>query len=109
MVEDWPYAGTDFTGDPDLPLSDGEDWDEEIGTSSFFFILYLYDFILLVHACPNDLYMHMQMLAQSAQPACLLLRGETILQQILRRRVLRGKNSSRTLRVSLEGFQIMLG
>ena len=25
VVEDWPYAGTDFTGDPNLPLPEGED------------------------------------------------------------------------------------
>ena len=35
VVEDWPYAGTDFTGDPDLPLSEGEDWDEELGMTLF--------------------------------------------------------------------------
>jgi len=37
VVEDWPYAGTDFTGDPDLPLPNGEDWDEELGKNSIFF------------------------------------------------------------------------
>ena len=31
VVEDWPYAGTDFTGDPNQPLPEGEDWDEELG------------------------------------------------------------------------------
>lgn len=35
VVEDWPYAGTDFTGDPDLPLPEGEEWDEELGMISF--------------------------------------------------------------------------
>ena len=31
MVEDWPYAGTNFMGDPDLPLPEGEEWEEELG------------------------------------------------------------------------------
>ena len=26
MVEDYAYAGTDFTGDPDLPLPPGRQW-----------------------------------------------------------------------------------
>ena len=26
MVEDYAYAGTDFTGDPDLPLPHGGQW-----------------------------------------------------------------------------------
>ena len=36
VVEDWPYAGTDFTRDPDLPLLEGDDWDEELGMTSLF-------------------------------------------------------------------------
>ena len=41
MVEDWPYAGTDFIGDLDLPLPEGEDWDEELGMilSFVFYVL----------------------------------------------------------------------
>lgn len=39
VVEDWPYAGTDFTRDPDLPLPEGEEWDEELG--KIFFVLYV--------------------------------------------------------------------
>ena len=41
VVEDWPYAGTDFTGDPDLLLPEGEDWDEELGMTIFSFFMYL--------------------------------------------------------------------
>ena len=37
MVEDLPYAGTDFTGDPDLLLPEGDDWDEELGMTSLFY------------------------------------------------------------------------
>lgn len=40
VVEDWPYAGTDFTGDPDLPLPEGEEWDEELGVISSDFMFY---------------------------------------------------------------------
>ena len=36
VVEDWPYVGTDFTGDPDLLPPEGEEWDEELGMISFF-------------------------------------------------------------------------
>jgi len=42
VVEDWPYAGTDFTGDPDLPLPEGENWDEELGKNSFCFDVFMY-------------------------------------------------------------------
>jgi len=35
VVEDWPYVRTDFTGDPDLPLPEGDEWDEELGMISF--------------------------------------------------------------------------
>ena len=43
VVEDWPYSGTDFTGDPDLPLPEGDDWDEELGKTSYF-LFYVYMF-----------------------------------------------------------------
>ena len=52
VVEDWPYAGTDFTGDPDLPLPEGEDWDEELGMI-LFLIFFIYDF-LVIHVCSNN-------------------------------------------------------
>ena len=41
VVEDWPYAGTNFMGDPDLPLPEGEDWDEELSMTLFYFFIYL--------------------------------------------------------------------
>ena len=41
VVEDWPYAGTNFTGDPDLPLPEGDDWDEELGMISSLFYFYV--------------------------------------------------------------------
>lgn len=31
VVEDWPYSGTDFRGDPDMPLPEGEDYDGDVG------------------------------------------------------------------------------
>ena len=37
VVEDWPYARTDFTRDPDLPLPEGEDLDEDLGMICFYF------------------------------------------------------------------------
>ena len=36
MVKDLPYARTNFIGDPDLPLPEGDDWDEELGMTSLF-------------------------------------------------------------------------
>ena len=41
VVEDWPYAGTDFTVDPDLPLPEGDDWDKELGMISSLFDFYV--------------------------------------------------------------------
>ena len=41
VVEDWPYAGTDFIGDPDLLLPEGEDWDEELGKTLFNFMSFM--------------------------------------------------------------------
>jgi len=34
-MEEWPYNGTNFCGDPNMPLPDGEDFDNE-GKKSFF-------------------------------------------------------------------------
>jgi len=34
-MEDWPYSGTNFRGDLDMLLPDGEDFDDE-GKKSFF-------------------------------------------------------------------------
>ena len=44
-MEDWPYAGTDFTGDPDLPLPEGDDWDEELGKTSYFDFMFYVSFV----------------------------------------------------------------
>ena len=41
VVEDFPYAGTNFTRDPDLPLPEGDDWDEELGMILFSIFMYL--------------------------------------------------------------------
>ena len=35
-MEEWPYSGTNFTGDLGLPLPEGEDWDEDFGKTHFF-------------------------------------------------------------------------
>ena len=37
VMEDWPYSHTYFTGDLDLPLPEGEDWDEYLGKTHFKF------------------------------------------------------------------------
>ena len=47
-MEDWPYAGTNFTRDPDLSLPEGEDWDEELGETHFLFS-WVYDFLVYMH------------------------------------------------------------
>ena len=41
VVEYWPYAGTDFTGDPDLPLPEGDNWDEGLGKIIFLIFMHL--------------------------------------------------------------------
>ena len=102
VVEDWPYAGTYFTGDPDLPLPEGDDWDEELG-KIVFLIFMLYDF-LLIHVRSDSSYMHMQMSAQIDEPVCLPFHGELILQLTLRRRVPREESWSRTSRGLPGGF-----
>ena len=48
VVEDWPYANTDFTGDLDLPLPEGEDWDEELGKTLFDFMYFM---VFLRYTC----------------------------------------------------------
>ena len=64
MVEDWPYAGTNFMDDPDLPLPEGEEWDEELGMISSFLMFYVFSFFFfLIHACSDDSCMYMKMLA----------------------------------------------
>lgn len=34
-MEDWPYNGTDFRGDPDILLPNGEDFNDEDKKSNF--------------------------------------------------------------------------
>lgn len=54
--------GIDFTGDLDLPLPEGEEWDEELGLISFLFLTF-YVFFLLIHVCPYNNCIYTQMLA----------------------------------------------
>ena len=50
VVEDWPYAGTNFMGDPDIPLPEGEEWEEELGMIfSFYFFMYFHFFCQYMH------------------------------------------------------------
>ena len=73
VVEDWPYAGTNFMGDSDLPLPEGEEWNEELCMISLFFdVLCIFFLFLSIHACSDDSCMYMQMLAQSDQLVFLL-------------------------------------
>ena len=57
VVKDWPYADTDFTGDPDLPLPEGDYWDGELGMTHSLFDFIFYDFFLLIHVLPDTFYM----------------------------------------------------
>lgn len=41
MVEDWPYARNNFTGEPDLPLPEREEWDEELAMISFLILCFM--------------------------------------------------------------------
>ena len=85
VVEDWPYAGTDFTGDPDLPLLEGDDWDEELGKTSCFLFFMFYVF-LLIHIRLNTFYICMQMWDLRDQLGCLQSHGEHNSPLILRER-----------------------
>ena len=42
-MEDWPYAGMDFRGDPDTQLPTGEQWDDGGKTLDHFFHFIIYD------------------------------------------------------------------
>jgi len=84
VIQDWPYAGTNFMGDPDLPLPEGEEWEEELGMNSLILMFFIFFLSFLIHACSNDDCMYMQMWAQSDQPAYPLQRGEANLQPTLR-------------------------
>ena len=72
-------------GDPDLPLLEGEEW-EELGMNSLIlmFCVFSFFFSFLIHARSNDDCMYMQMWAQSDQPTYLLQRGEANPQPTLR-------------------------
>ena len=60
VVEDWPYAGTNFMGDPDLPLPEGEEWEEDLGMIFYFLtLLCIFIFFLSIHACSDDNCMYM--------------------------------------------------
>ena len=49
VIQDFPYAGMDFRGDPDMVLPQGEQWDDR-GTFIFtsFLIMYFLFFIYIV-------------------------------------------------------------
>ena len=51
VVEGWPYYGTDFTGDPYLPLPEGEDWDEDLGKTHF--LIFMSVMIFFNYVCLN--------------------------------------------------------
>ena len=91
VVEDWPYAGTDFIGDPNLPLPEGDHWDEELGKTSCFLIFMFYVF-LLIHIRPNTFYICMQMWALRDQPVCLQSCGGLFSPLILRQRAQEGRS-----------------
>ena len=46
-MEDWPYFGMEFTGDPDLPLPTREDWDEALGKTHFFILMSIMIFFII--------------------------------------------------------------
>ena len=50
VVEDWPYLGTDFVDDLDLPLPEGDDQDEDFGETHF---LSFMSIMIFIYACSN--------------------------------------------------------
>ena len=68
-MEDWPYSGIDFTGDPNLPLPEGEDWDEALGKTHFFIFMSIMIFFVIYVLKLNPCVMHM--LDQKDLQACL--------------------------------------
>ena len=55
---------------PDLLLLEGEDWDEELGKNFFVLMFFIYLIFFVIHACPDDGCMCVQMLAWSDQLVC---------------------------------------
>ena len=54
FVEDWPYAGIDFRGDPDMPLPAGEQWDDGGKSLDLFYFHFCDVFVFFhVHALIN--------------------------------------------------------
>ena len=57
FVEDWPYAGMDFRGDPDMPLPAGEHWDDGGKTLDIFLIfIFCNVFFNFSGTCPDKRY-----------------------------------------------------
>ena len=76
-IQDFPYAGIDFRGDPDMVLPQGEQWDDR-GTLFFtiFQIMYFF-FVFYIYRLKTDSKIFKkQMLVHSAQPTSGLLRGD---------------------------------
>ena len=68
VIQDFPYAGMDFRGDPDMVLPQGEQWDDR-GTFIFtsFLIMYFL-FFIYISSQTNSKILKMQMLDHSVQP-----------------------------------------
>ena len=69
VLEDWSSFGTDFTDDLDLPLLEGEDWDEYLGETHFLIFMSIMIFFF-TYACFDIKSMRLQMLAQRDLLAC---------------------------------------
>ena len=66
MVEDYAYAGIDFTGDPDLPLPPGGKWGD-IGKKKETLIMenvFMFFMFYIFYDKWRDLFVFMQMLEQ---------------------------------------------
>ena len=75
-IQDFPYAGIDFRGDPDMVLPQGEQWDDR-GTLFFTSFQIMYFFVFYIYRLKTDSKIFkMQMLVHSAQPTSGLLRED---------------------------------
>lgn len=52
FVEDWPYAGMDFRGDPNMQLPPSEQWDDgskALDHAIFIFLSFIMSFYFFMH------------------------------------------------------------
>jgi hypothetical protein len=77
-IQDFPYAGMDYRGDPDMALPPGEQWDE---SGKIIFNIFYFNFFFFLSSKTDSKKFQMQMWVHGDQPLSGLMRGDNQLQQ----------------------------